>query len=100
MHSPIRGNKTLKKQYSPKCSEGKFCELLRLYGSKQFAATLDCWHHMYRWKATAHSVYEREEGENDAGRRHNLARPHPPSRRVRRHQEAVAEQRLLIYIVG
>src|SRR5215207_6315305 len=32
--------------------------------SKKFAPTLDCWHHMYRWKAPAHSLYKREEGEN------------------------------------
>src|SRR5829696_794670 len=32
--------------------------------SKKFAPSVDCWHHMYRWKATAHSLYEREEGEN------------------------------------
>jgi predicted enzyme related to lactoylglutathione lyase len=29
---------------------------------------------MYQWKATAHSLYERQEGDNDARRRHNLAR--------------------------
>src|SRR5215216_2252772 len=36
-----------------------------LRSSKKFAPGLDCWHHMYRCKATAHSVYEREEGVNE-----------------------------------
>ena len=35
-----------------------------LADSPKFAPSVACWHHMYRWKATAHSVYEREEGEN------------------------------------
>ena len=39
------------------------CELRLKRRSRKFAPTLDCWHYAYSLKATAHSLYERQEGE-------------------------------------